>query len=204
MAIAIVDYGAGNIVNVMNALAKLGELAVVVSTPDELKKADALILPGVGSFGSAMARLTPLKEPLVAAIDSGIPFLGICLGMQLLFETSAESPSVRGLGILAGKVKRFDSSFGLPIPQMGWNKVEPILESGRGCPFIPKSIYAYFVHSYYCEPEDTEITCAVTDYGKQFTSAIWKGNVFATQFHPEKSGKVGLELLRAFLKEVKA
>lgn len=199
MVITIIDYGAGNIANVKNAFENIGVNANVSKSERDWKIADALILPGVGAFGAAINKLGRKASIIRMLIEQGRPFLGICLGMQLLLEKSDESKGVMGLDIFQGRVKRFRTR--LPVPQIGWNKIKPITASplfeGMG------EFYAYFVHSYYCEPKDKRAICATTKYGKQFPSALWQNNIFATQFHPEKSGKNGLRILRNFIKEVK-
>ena len=198
MQIVIIDYGAGNTANVKNALEKLGARPIVSPSVREIKNADAIILPGVGAFGAAMKRLSKKSQIITNAINSGKPFLGICLGMQLLLDKSDESEGVNGLGIIRGKVKKFKVK--LPVPQIGWNKVENL----RGPLFEGiDDFYAYFVHSYYCKPKDKRVIAATTKYAKSFASAFYKKNIFATQFHPEKSGKVGLKILKNFIREVK-
>lgn len=184
--IAIIDYGAGNIANVINAFNKIGVEAVSSSDPKFWEKADGLVLPGVGSFGSAMKKLEPNREILIDLINKK-PFLGICLGMQLLFEKSEESIGIGGLGVLRGTVKRFD--IGLPVPHIGWNRISQFQDMGE--------FYAYFVHSYYCNPDD-KIVSSWTNYSIDFPSIISSKNILLTQFHPEKSGKKGLELLKKF------
>ncbi len=211
-SIVIIDYGSGNAVNVQNALRKLGADPLISASEREWKEADGLIFPGVGAFGAAMQSLGSRADALKQAItDSGIPFLGICLGMQLLFKESEESAGTRGLGVLEGIVSRFENKTGLPIPQMGWNEVEvrgnSVGISDRSPLFngLPDRFYAYFVHSYYCRVDERDRTsvCARTSYGIDFDSALCRGNIFATQFHPEKSGKDGLLVLQNFLNEVK-
>lgn len=194
--IAIVDYGAGNIASVRNVLDKLGVTSVVTSDPKIWNNSEGIVFPGVGSFGSAMKRLGQI-DSLVNVIQEK-PFLGICLGMQLLFEKSEESFGVPGLSILKGSVKKFKCD--LPVPHIGWNKVmvsnSPLFNG-------ISDFYAYFVHSYYCDPNDKKLVVGSTIYGRKFPSAISKGNIYLTQFHPEKSGEFGLCILRNFLTEVK-
>lgn len=197
--IAIIDYGAGNIMSVQKALDYIGCEAEVTSDAAKILAADGAILPGVGSFGDAMDNLE--KSGLVSAVKefaaSGKPFLGICLGLQILFDKSAESPDVQGLSIFGGEVNRFPSDMGLKIPHIGWNSIE----YNRDCPLfkgLPETPYVYFVHSYYLNAADESVVSATADYGIKFHAAAWKGNVFATQFHPEKSGSVGLQILRNF------
>lgn len=196
--IAIVDYGAGNAVNVRNAMAKLEADAIISDNPATWENSDAIIFPGVGSFGAALNNLGEKAEKLRSMLNEGKPFLGICLGMQLLMDESEESPGIAGLGIVRGIVRRFDSS--LPVPQIGWNKIEQLnspLFNGMA------EFNAYFVNSYYCDPTDNSWIGGTTDYGVRFASVFWKKNIFATQFHPEKSGEKGLQLLENFINEVR-
>ena len=197
--IAIIDYGAGNLQSVKKALDFIGAENVITNDPKVILSADKILLPGVGSFGDAMDSMA--KSGLVEIVKecalSGKPFLGICLGLQLLFEESEESPGVKGLGIFKGKIKRFPNDMGLKIPHIGWNSLEIKQKDGifKG---IPENAYVYFVHSYYLHAEDENDIATVTNYGIDFHSAVGKNNVFATQFHPEKSGDVGLQILRNF------
>lgn len=197
MSTVIVDYGMGNLRSVEKAFARLGFTAEITSDPDAINRAEKIVVPGVGAFGDAMRELRErgLIEPLLCAITDQRPFLGICLGLQVLFEGSEEAPNVPGLGVIPGLVKRLQTD--LKVPHMGWNTLHvirrpPILDG------IPDSAYVYFVHSYYVEPMDDSVTATTTDYGISFTSMIWRGNLFATQFHPEKSQAVGLEILKKF------
>ena len=201
MMIGIIDYDAGNIKSVEKALIYLGEEPVVSRDPEILKKADKVILPGVGSFGESMANLHRfgLVSVIQDMIKEGKPFLGICLGLQLLFESSEESPGVDGLGILRGKIKKIPPAQGLKIPHMGWNSLE-LQNNGRLFRGIPQDTYVYFVHSYYLEAEEPEIVKAVTQYGTCIHASVEKDNVFACQFHPEKSGGMGLKILENFAK----
>ncbi len=201
MMIGIIDYDAGNIKSVEKALIYLGEEPVVSRDPEILKKADKVILPGVGSFGESMANLHRfgLVSVIQDMIKEGKPFLGICLGLQLLFESSEESPGVDGLGILRGKIKKIPPAQGLKIPHMGWNSLE-LQNNGRLFRGIPQDAYVYFVHSYYLEAEEPEIVKAVTRYGTCIHASVEKGNVFACQFHPEKSSRMGLKILENFAK----
>lgn len=195
--IAVIDYGAGNLHSVKNALDYLGAESVITSSSDEILRADKVILPGVGSFGDAMRRLEEknLVDSVKRAADGSKPFLGICLGLQLLFESSEESPGVPGLGIFKGKVVKIPDH-GLKIPHMGWNNIAPAKESR----ILPKNKpYVYFVHSYYINAYDKSDVSAYTEYGERLDVAVERGNVFATQFHPEKSGKAGLDILKRFL-----
>lgn len=195
--IAVIDYGAGNLHSVKNALDYLGAESVITSSSDEILRADKVILPGVGSFGDAMRRLEEknLVDSVKRAADGSKPFLGICLGLQLLFESSEESPGVPGLGIFKGKVVKIPDH-GLKIPHMGWNNIVLAKESR----ILPKNKpYVYFVHSYYINAYDKSDVSAYTEYGERLDVAVERGNVFATQFHPEKSGKAGLDILKRFL-----
>ncbi len=197
--IAIIDYGAGNILSVQKALDYLGCENTVTSDPAVIAAADGAILPGVGAFGDAMAhmRASGLVEAVRAFAASGKPFLGICLGLQVLFDRSEESAGVAGLSILPGEVKRFPGNMGLKIPHIGWNS----LTYRKDCPLfqgLPEQPYVYFVHSYYLTAAERDAVAAAADYGISFDAAAWRGNVFATQFHPEKSGAVGLQMLRNF------
>jgi glutamine amidotransferase len=213
--ISIVDYGMGNLKSVKKAFEKLGFLANVTRNPEEILDSDGLVLPGVGAFGDCMRNLEEyrLVEPIKSFIKGGKPFLGICLGLQLLFEESEESPGVRGLGILRGKVVRFprfdtERFPSLPlgslpqiprlkVPHMGWNQVE-VRKPLSLLKEIPDKSWFYFVHSYFPEPEDESISAGKTYYGIEFTSAVQKENIFACQFHPEKSSTLGLKLLENF------
>ena len=191
--IAIIDYGAGNLKSVKNALDYLNADSIITDKPEYIKKADKLILPGDGSFGYMMENLEKkgLVNPVKSFIKNGKPFLGICLGLQGLFEESEESPKVKGLSIFKGKVVKFRKG---KVPQIGWNKIFPQQKN------IFKEDFMYFVNSYYVVPKDNSIIAAVTDYNGNFVSAIKSNNVTAMQFHPEKSGKAGIELIKGWLK----
>ena len=196
--IAIIDYGAGNLQSVKKALDFIGAESLVTSKASEIENASACILPGVGSFGDAMNCMTEsgLCEAVKKAALGSKPFLGICLGLQLLFDSSEESPGVSGLGILKGKVKRFPSDMGLKIPHIGWNSAD----IKKPCPIydgIADGSFVYFVHSYAGADCDAFVS-ARTEYGAELTAAVERGNVYGTQFHPEKSGEVGLQILKAF------
>lgn len=197
--IGIIDYDAGNIRSVEKVLSYLGEKTVVSRNPETLKNADKVILPGVGSFGQAMENLHryELVPVIQDMIKEGKPFLGICLGLQLLFESSEESTGVEGLGILKGKILKIPPSPGLKIPHMGWNSLQ-LQNNGRLFQNIPQDTYVYFVHSYYLQAQEPEIVKAVTEYSTEIHASVEKDNVFACQFHPEKSGKYGLEILKNF------
>lgn len=198
--IGIIDYDAGNIRSVEKALSYLGEKTVVSRDPDILKSVDKVILPGVGSFGQAMENLHRYElVPVIRdMIEDGKPFLGICLGLQLLFESSEESPGAEGLGILKGKILKIPSSPGLKIPHMGWNSLQ-LQNNGRLFRNIPQDTYVYFVHSYYLQADDEDIVAATTEYGVKIHAAVEKDNIFACQFHPEKSSTVGLQILKNFV-----
>lgn len=199
--IAIVDYGAGNLMSVKKALDFIGEKSVITSDCKAIETAERVILPGVGSFGDAMdsMRQKGLDETVKHAALSGKPFLGICLGLQLLFESSAESPEVKGLGILSGNISLIPGSDGLKVPHVGWNSVETKPES-RLFGDIPSGSYFYFVHSYYLNGAEPGVVAGKTNYGVDIECAVERGNLFATQFHPEKSGEIGLNLLKNFAK----
>src|SRR6266568_5120129 len=200
--IALLDYGSGNLRSVHKALLKVGAEVRIVQQPIGMKDARGAVLPGVGAFDDCIQALR--KQELLEAsrefIKSGRPFLGICVGYQALFEKSEEFNScAAGLGIFPGKVVRFSEKSGLKIPQIGWNQLEVVRAD---CPIlrgIPSGSYVYFVHSFFPEPVDPSIVAARTTYGESFASAVWKENVFATQFHPEKSQRVGLQLLKNFV-----
>ena len=197
--IAIIDYGAGNLKSVEKAFSYLGYDAFITSSKEAILSASHVVLPGVGSFGEAMNKLkaSGLCETIHEIIEAGIPFLGICLGLQLLFEESEESPGEQGLGIFKGKVKKIPYVPGLKIPHMGWNSIEINSE----CPLfygLNNEPYVYFVHSYYPDAEDDSIVCAKTEYGIPLKVGVWDKNVFAMQFHPEKGSEVGLTMLKNF------
>lgn len=199
--IAIIDYGAGNLQSVKKALDYLGEPNLITAKSSEIEVADALILPGVGSFGDAMQSLTDsgLLETVRAAALSDTPFLGICLGLQLLFPESEESKGVKGLGVLPGKIIKFPGDMGLKIPQIGWNSIN-IREGCKLYAGVPQNAYVYFVHSYYLQATDPEVVAATAEYGVTFHASVADEahRLYATQFHPEKSGAVGLRILRNF------
>lgn len=197
--IALIDYDAGNMKSVEKALQLLGQETVVTRDPDEIYRADGVILPGVGSFGDAMENLHRfgLVEVIRRVTEQGTPFLGICLGLQLLFESSEESPGVEGLGLLPGKILRIPAGEGRKIPHMGWNDIT-FPHPGRLFAGVAEHSYVYFVHSYYLKAEDPSIVTAVTRYGTGIHASVEKGNVFACQFHPEKSSDVGLQILKNF------
>ena len=198
--IAIIDYDAGNLKSVEKAFEYLGEETVITRDRDTILSADRVVLPGVGAFGDAMQKLNSygLVEVVKEAAASGKPFLGICLGLQLLFESSDESPGVQGLGICKGKIVRIPDRAGLKVPHMGWNSLK-YDHPGRLFADIPEDSYVYFVHSYYLEAEDPEIVKASTEYAVHIHASIEQGNVFACQFHPEKSSDTGLTILKNFV-----
>ena len=199
--VAIIDYDAGNIKSVEKAIQFLGEEAVITRNPDEILNASSVILPGVGAFGDAMEKLHKfgLVPVIHEVVKRKIPFLGICLGLQLLFEKSEETPGVEGLGILQGEIKRIPDKDDLKIPHIGWNSLE-YPNKGRLYEGIAEESYVYFVHSYYLEAKENEIVVATTEYGTNIHASVEKGNVFSCQFHPEKSSSVGLKILENFLK----
>ena len=196
--IAIIDYDAGNLKSVEKALLFLGEEAKITSDAEEILSADKIILPGVGAFGDAMEKLNSsgLSEVIREAVKRKIPLLGICLGLQLLFEASEESPGVEGLSVLKGKIKRIPDKEGFKVPHIGWNSLKINPES-RLFAGIPENSYVYFVHSYYLAAEEP-IVAAKTDYVADIHAAVEKEQVFACQFHPQKSGDIGLKLLKNF------
>lgn len=203
--IAIIDYGAGNIQSVYKALKFIGADCKVTSDKDEILNADGAILPGVGSFGDAMDTMNErgIKDTIIEYTKSGKPFLGICLGLQLLFPESEETPGVKGLDIFKGTITKIpNQNRTLKIPHMGWNNISIKQKNG-----IFKDIegepYVYFVHSFYLKAQDKDIVAATTQYGVEIDAAVQKGNIIATQFHPEKSGEVGLKMLKNFVEMVK-
>lgn len=212
--IVIVDYGMGNLRSVLNGFRKVGAKVAVSDSPKDVLRADKLVVPGVGAFKDAMRELKArrLIEPIKRFIKGGKPFLGLCLGLQLIFGESEEGGSNKGLDIIEGAVLKFpvkpltlnEGESRLKIPHMGWNQLDfsRAVSFGKGCPLlkgIPDGSYAYFVHSYYAEPKDERCVAAWTEYGVEFPSVIWRKNIYATQFHPEKSQKLGLKILRNFV-----
>ncbi len=199
--ISIIDYGMANLRSVQKGFEHVGASAHIISRPEEIDRADRLVLPGVGAFADAVATLREknLVEPILRHIASGKPFLGICLGLQMLFEVGYEDGEHRGLGVLAGRCVRFDvdQRLGLKVPHMGWNQ----LQVERASPLLremPEGACVYFVHGYHVEPADKSVIATTTDYGGPFVSSVWRDNVMATQFHPEKSQQVGLRMLKNF------
>jgi glutamine amidotransferase len=199
--IAIIDYGMGNIHSVQKALESMGAKTIVANKPDDIKASDKAVLPGVGAFDDAMQELK--RQNLISALNEHIKskkiFLGICLGMQLLFEESEEARESKGLGILKGVVKKFENKDNLKVPHMGWNQLKV---KNSACPLlkgVADNSYVYFCHSYYPKPYDRRLIAATTDYGIDFTSVLWQDNIYGVQFHPEKSQEVGLKILRNFV-----
>lgn len=206
MQIAVIDYGMGNLRSVLNGLRAVGASPLIVRSPEEVRGADALVLPGVGAFGDCMKNLASagLDEAVLSALRAGKPYLGICLGLQVLFEESEEFGKTPGLAYLRGKVVPFEKGLQdgrgarLKVPHMGWNQVQkeratPALEG------VPDAAHFYFVHSYHVIPEEPGLIATTTDYGVRFVSSIGKENLFACQFHPERSGPLGLRVLRNFI-----
>jgi len=201
--IVVVDYGAGNLRSVARALARVGAEPLVSDDPRELERAAGVVLPGVGAAGDTMENLRSrgFVEPLLEFIASGRPFFGVCMGLQALFEWSEEGGGQECLAVLPGRVRRFPDGLGLKVPHMGWNTVtwrgtHPVIES------IPDGSYFYFVHSFFAEPAEEELVLGATEYGVEFASMVARGNVVATQFHPEKSGSLGLRLYENFTRWV--
>jgi len=199
--LVIVDYGVGNLRSAQKAFEHLGQPALVTSDAQAIATAPAVVLPGQGAFGTCMENLARagLVEPVVAAARSGRPFLGICVGMQILFEASEESPGVRGLGVFRGSVVRFPHCPDLKVPHMGWNQLR-IRRRAAALADVTDGAYVYFVHSYHPEPLDAEVVATTTEYGIEFVSSVARDNVYAGVFHPEKSQQVGLALLRGFVR----
>lgn len=198
--VAIIDYDAGNIKSVEKAMLALGENVVVTRSREEILAADHVILPGVGAFGDAMEKLNRyhLTAVIKEVVEQGTPFLGICLGLQLLFESSEECEGVQGLGILRGRIVKLPEDQGLKIPHIGWNSLQ-YPNCGKLFDKIPEGAYVYFVHSYYLQAAEPEIVTATTEYAAHVHASVEKGNVFACQFHPEKSSDVGMMILQNFL-----
>ncbi len=196
----VVDYGVGNLRSITRGLEKAGAKVKLTRSVEDLIEAEAVVLPGVGAFRDALKNIEPLRNILLQEVKNGKPFLGICLGLQILFEESTEGGRTQGLSLIKGKVVKLPDS--VKVPHIGWNTIEikkrnPLLND------VAEGAYFYFVHSYYAIPEDEEVIVATTKYGVEFPSVICNGNIFATQFHPEKSGEVGLRVLRNFVRVVK-
>jgi glutamine amidotransferase len=205
--IAVIDYGMGNLRSVEKALQVSGGHALVTSSAAGIKSCSKIVFPGVGAFGDAMAELKRrrLVKPIISAIRDGVPFLGLCLGLQLLFEKSEEASGVKGLGVLKGEVRKFRlSARGLKVPHMGWNEIaysaERIADSKKIFKDVPNGSYMYFVHSYYVKPRDKNVILTTTGYGIEFVSGVAKDNVYGLQFHPEKSQKAGLKIMENFVR----
>lgn len=200
MTIVIVDYGMGNLFSIYNALDYVGGNPKIVRDPNGLDDADGIVVPGVGAFGSCMNQLSRFESSLLKSFREGVPMLGICVGMQVLFEESEESPGAKGLGWIDGKVVHLPD--GVMIPQMGWNdlSIKRPVEMLDG---ISDGDMFYFVHSYYGQPKDRSVIAATTQYGVEVTAAVSKDNLFATQFHPEKSGAKGLRILQNFVRSIR-
>jgi glutamine amidotransferase len=201
MSLCILDYGMANLRSVQKGFEHVGHPAAIISSPQEIERADRLVLPGVGAFQDAVATLRErsLVEPILRHIEKGKPFLGICLGLQMLVDVGYEDGEHRGLGVIPGACVRFDvdTAMGLKVPHMGWNTVTPM----RPSPLLKglgDNSSVYFVHGYHIVPKDPAVIATVTDYGRPFVSSIWRDNIVATQFHPEKSQKVGLQMLGNF------
>lgn len=197
---AVVNYGVGNLRSIRKGLEKSGATVQITHNPKDLRSSDAIVLPGVGAFAPAVKNMAPITDVVAEAMKNGKPILGVCLGLQLLFTRSSEGGSVRGLDFISGEVVKLPES--LKIPQMGWNTINfanshPLLEG------VKDHSYVYFVHSYYPQPTDPKVIVATTEYGVRFASMVAKKNVFATQFHPEKSSKTGLTILKNFVRIVK-
>ena len=201
MSIAIVDYGMANLRSVQKAFEQVGHPAQVISRPEEVERAQKIVLPGVGAFADAVRwlREKDLAAPILRHIEKGKPFLGICLGLQMLFDVGYEDGEHRGLGVLRGKCVRFDvdETMNLKVPHMGWNQIQ-VRKASPLVKELPQEANVYFVHGYHVVPENEDVIATTTDYGRPFVSSIWRDNVMATQFHPEKSQKVGLKMLANF------
>lgn len=199
--IGVINYGGGNLRNVLNVLKFLGHEGSLVSGPTDLEGIDRLVFPGVGAFGDCVAALdrAELRKPLVAWIAEDRPYFGICLGYQMLFEGSQECPGAKGLGVFEGEVVHFPGGTGLKVPHMGWNEVVPTDPSHPVWADAPDPLYLYFVHSYYPKPADPALVASTTEYGERFASSVSRGRLFAGQFHPERSQDAGLRLMRNFL-----
>lgn len=198
--ISIIDYGAGNLHSVQNALSALGEESKISANPEEILAAERIILPGVGAFGDAMARLRQrgLDKTIYRAVELDKPLLGICLGLQLMFEHSEEDPGVKGLGLFEGGSVKIPKTGDIKIPHMGWNSLK-MSKSSRLLADLGDEPYVYFVHSYYIQPADKSVVAAYTEYGSPLDVAVERGNTMAVQFHPEKSGEVGMKILKNFI-----
>lgn len=199
MLIAIIDYGVGNLASVQNAFRQVGYETLITSQPEQILKAERVVLPGVGAFADGMASLrkSGLDQVVYELVKREIPLLGVCLGMQMLFTDSEEDGIHNGLNLIPGRVRRFDLPSGYKVPHMGWNQIS-VRPDSRLFKGIPDHSYFYFVHSYYTQPENMDVSAAQSHYGIEFTCAVETGNVMGAQFHPEKSGRLGLAVLRNF------
>jgi len=198
--VAVVNYGVGNLRSIKRGLEKAGATVEITHSPKDLRSSDAIVLPGVGAFAPAVKNMAPITVVVAEAMENGTPILGVCLGLQLLFTRSSEGGSIRGLDFISGEVVKLPET--VKIPQMGWNTIDfakshPLLEG------VKDHSYVYFVHSYYPQPSDPKVIVATTEYGVRFPSMVTKKNLFATQFHPEKSSKTGLTILKNFVRIVK-
>ena len=198
--ISVVNYGVGNLRSVKRGLEKSGAEVLITSKPRDILDSDAIVFPGVGAFSAAVKNLTALTSTVIQSVEEGKPLLGICLGLQLLFTHSSEGGFTEGLDLISGEIVKLPNS--VKIPQMGWNTVN-VVSSHSMLEGISDPFYAYFVHTYYPRPSRKEVIVATTDHGVRFPSIVAKNNLFATQFHPEKSGKEGLKILKNFVKKVK-
>jgi len=198
--VAVVNYGVGNLRSIKRGLEKAGAYVQITHNPTRLHKADAIVLPGVGAFAPAVKNMAPIAGVVAEAMKNGKPILGVCLGLQLLFTRSNEGGSIRGLDFISGDIVKLPKN--VKIPQMGWNTLN-IVQSHALLEAVKDSSYVYFVHSYYPQPSDPEVIVATTEYGVRFPSMVAKKNLFATQFHPEKSSKTGLTILKNFVNIVK-
>lgn len=199
--VAVIDYDAGNVKSVLKAFKALGQDTILTRDPEVILSADHVVLPGVGNFGDAAQKLRAfgLEDVVRKVADSGTPFLGICVGLQLFYEGSEESPQAEGLGLFEGRCRRFDEKTGFKVPQIGWNSLH-LDHSGRLFEGIEDGAFVYFVHSYYVPASDDDHVKATASYSNEAVASVERGNVFACQFHPEKSGQVGLRILQNFLK----
>jgi len=200
--ITIIDYGSGNLRSISNGFSKINQKSNITKDPETIANAKYLVLPGVGAFGQAMKNIAPYKKLIIEHINEDKPFLGVCLGLQLLLSSSEEFPNIKGLDIFKGEVKKLPKEIGLKIPHMGWNRLDRTMhESKKSCSIIDgiDKDYFYYVHSYYADPKDKKVIAGTTEYGFDVTAVLHENNVFATQFHPEKSGVSGLKMLKNFV-----
>jgi len=200
--ITIIDYGSGNLRSISNGFSKINQKSNITKDPETIANAKYLVLPGVGAFGQAMKNIAPYKKLIIEHINEDKPFLGVCLGLQLLLSSSEEFPNIKGLDIFKGEVKKLTKEIGLKIPHMGWNRLDRTMhESKKSCSIIDgiDKDYFYYVHSYYADPKDKKVIAGTTEYGFDVTAVLHENNVFATQFHPEKSGVSGLKMLKNFV-----